>query len=69
MLDLDAVLPQISREAALADYDRYLEAVSIEALTQALFAIEAAGNEADLTEAGGARAAGSGGGGMSPRGC
>lgn len=57
MLDLDAALPQINQKKALADYDRYLEAVSIETVTQALAAIEAAGYEADLTEAGGARAA------------
>lgn len=57
MLEPESMLPRISRETALPDYDRYVETVSIDALTQALRVIEAAGNEVDLTEGAGVRVA------------
>ena len=57
MLDPDAFLPAVDPQAALADYGRYVEANTIEDLAQALRVIESAAYEADLTEAGGARAA------------
>lgn len=57
MIHLDRPLPQIDRETALADYDRYVRAVPIDAITKALNTIENAAIETDLTEEGGERAA------------
>lgn len=57
MINHDRPLPHIDQESALADYDRYVAAVPINALTRALAAIEHAAVEADLTETGAERAA------------
>lgn len=57
MTPWNAYLPTVDGDEALADYRRYLEAVSIEALTRALAEIEDRAAWSDMTEGAGERTA------------
>lgn len=57
MSNPDLPVPAIDHQAALSDYDRYIEEVSIESVTDALDAIARNAEHTDFTENGGARAA------------